>query len=145
VDSRRNNVSLIETLERISFPGPPVELPEEQVAGLPFPVELVSFWTRSNLDVPETGHARIQILSPEGIALIPDEAPKYVVNLEQHQRFRLMAQITVLPFVGNGIYRFVVQYFDEKADQWQTVASVPLEIVMETSSEESPPDLDSDN
>jgi hypothetical protein len=42
-----------------------------------------------------------------------------------------MVQFPGLPFVGNGVYRFVVQGLDEYTEDWREFASVPLELVKE--------------
>jgi hypothetical protein len=135
VDQQRNNVSLIEIMERLLFRGEEVEIPEDQVAGLPYPVELVSLWSRSDPDTPEVSRARVLVYSPEGQSL-NTEGHEYSVDLTQYQRFRAMGRFDVLPFVGNGFYRFVVQKFDEDSHSWVDVASIPLEIVRETSAQE---------
>jgi hypothetical protein len=135
VDQQRNNVSLIEIMERLQFRGEEVEIPEDQVAGLPYPVELVTLWSRSELNTPEVSRARVLVVSPEGKSL-NEEGQEYPVDLTQYQRFRAMGRFDVLPFVGNGLYRFVVQKFDEDNDSWVNVASIPLEIVRETHAQE---------
>jgi hypothetical protein len=135
VDLERNNVSLIEIMERLLFRGEVVEIPEDQIAGLPYPVELVTLWSRSEPNTSEVSRARVLIFSPEGKSL-NEAGQEYPVDLTQYQRFRAMGRFDVLPFVGNGFYRFVVQKFDEDNDRWIDVASIPLEIVRETSAQE---------
>jgi hypothetical protein len=130
IDTRRNNVSLIEVLERLGFSGLEIEVDEQQTIALPYSVELVSMWTRSDLDVPEVAKMRISIKSPSGDILNPEQQD-FAVNLDQHTRARIMVQFPGLPFVGNGVYRFVVQGLDEYTEDWREFASVPLELVKE--------------
>lgn len=134
VDQQRNNVSLIDVMEQLSFVGEVEE--EEHPLALPFPIELVTLWSRTDLKTPEVSQARVLILSPKGEFLDPKGA-EYDIDLTEYQRFRAMGKFGTLPYVGDGIYRFVVQNFDEKSEQWRDVASIPLEIVKQNSPEEN--------
>ena len=137
VDQKRNNVSLIEVMEQLSFVGE-TEVESEHTPALTFPVELVTLWSRSDLKTPEASRARVLMLSPEGEFLNP-EGVEYEVDLTEFQRFRAMGKFEALPYVGDGIYRFVVQSLDAEREQWRDVASIPLEIVRENSPEENTP------
>lgn len=128
-DIQRNTISLIEIVEAVSFTGK-FENSHDQPVGLPFPIELVSSWSRSQRDTPEVSRARILIYSPEGVALNLEEGHEYSVDLSQYQRIRVMGGFDMLPFAGNGTYTFVVQQFNESNEQWESVATIPLELVM---------------
>jgi hypothetical protein len=134
VDQQRNNVSLIEAVDSVSFKGE-LEVRDQQPVVFPFPVELVTLWLRSDPDVPETGQARASFISPEGQLLNPG-TDEYTVRLEQFQRFRAMVKFEALPFTSNGTYWFKVQKLDKENEQWIDVSSVPLEIVYDSSVEE---------
>jgi hypothetical protein len=134
VDRQRNNVSLIEVLEQITFEGK--DDPGAGMLGLAFPLEIVSFWQRSAPDEGELFRVRLLIVSPAGEPLnMDDDQLQYDVDLTQYQRFRMIATIPGLPFVGNGLYRFIVQIYDESSEQWEDVASLPLEVVMKITPE----------
>lgn len=130
IDDRRKNVSLIEALEKVSFSVTESELEVHPTGAFPFQAELVSYWIRSDLDAPERARVRILVVSPERKTLNP-EGFEYRVDLTEDSRFRSMAHFGTLPYTGDGIYRFEVQYFDEDQEQWLSAASIPLEIVME--------------
>jgi len=134
VDQQRNNISLIEIIEQLSAVGK-VES-DAEIQGLPFPVELVSLWTRTDLAIPEEGRARVRILSPEQEVLNQDESHEYPIDLTQFHRFRAMGKFDVLPYVGNGVYYFIVEYWNEQDDSWLKVASVPLYITLQSPQDE---------
>lgn len=132
IDSRGNNISLIEVAEKISFKGPP-EFPSGEKIALPLSMELVTLWTRNDPEVPETGRARLLIFSPSS-ELLNEGGFEYEVNLQgDYLRSRSMAQLEALPFVESGIYWYIVENYDEQNQEWREEASVPLELVLDDS------------
>jgi hypothetical protein len=130
IDGQRNNVSLIEVMERLSFKGD-FEIEQNKIYGVPFPVELVTLWSRSDPDIPEASQARVLMISPKGQVLNEENGHTYSIDLTEYQRFRAIGRFEGLPFVGNGVYKFLIQSFDEEHEQWINETSIPLEIVME--------------
>ena len=121
-DVSSNNVSLINVVERIVF----------QAVGdgnaIPYPVELVTMWTRSQPDEPEVSEAQVSLLSPSDASLI--DSINYDVDLSEHLRLRVNGQFQAIPFTESGIYKFLVER-READGMWQLVASIPLEIIRE--------------
>ncbi len=128
-----NNLSLIETLERVAFHSS-AEHPEPaenaRVSFVP-PVYLVSMWWRSDLGQPEQGRARTRVISPRNDELPGSELKEYSVDLQIHSKLRVIGTIEALPFWGDGVYRFQIEFYDEATEKWVRVARIPLEIVLE--------------
>ncbi len=133
VDARRNTVSLIETIERLTFSAMEIAPGEDRTLVFPLPIELASLWIRSDLDMPEENIIRVQIAAPSGEILNIEQ--EFTVDLNEFQRYRALFTFNFLPYVGNGFYHFVVQWLDDD-EEWQDAASIPLEVVMETSPDE---------
>jgi uncharacterized protein VirK/YbjX len=117
-DKHRNNLSLIETLEQITFHTDKVD-----VEGFQVDLYLVSMWWRSNVGQPEEGRARLLINSPDAEVL--SEANFNIVLTEQ-SRFKHIIKMHGMPYKGDGIYRFVVQLYNK--GRWKSVTTIPLEI-----------------
>jgi hypothetical protein len=115
---RTNNVSLIETLERIVF-----RSDEADVEGFAIEFAFVTMWYRSDLHVPEEARARLHVVSPEEESLVQAD---YKVDLTERLRLRHTLYIRGMPYRVDGIYRFNVLLNVGK--RWKRVASVPLEI-----------------
>ena len=118
-DSRSNNISLINIMEQIRV------APKEDIRGILLELEVVSLWCRSDADQPETGHTRTILCSPIGDELAQSEL--ITIDLTKYQRIRASWKFIGLPYSDDGRYHFVVQR--QIDDQWQTVATVPLEII----------------
>lgn len=117
-DRRTNNVSLIETLERVVF-----HTDEPDVEGFGIELAFVTMWYRSDLNLPEEALARLQLISPQADSLVQAD---YKVDLTERLRLRHTLYIRGMPYRGDGIYRFNLRLNEGK--RWKTVASVPLEI-----------------
>jgi hypothetical protein len=87
---------------------------------------------RTDLDVEEEGELRIQIMSPDKSMIDIGEGPKTKINLMGvFKHFRARTNFQGIPYTGNGVYRFLVQLRTSEAEQWETVAQVPLEVNLE--------------
>jgi hypothetical protein len=85
---------------------------------------LVSLWTRSQRDQPETATMRFVFRGPDGKDIGKQE---YLLNLSDHVRHRVLSRLNGLAFKGFGRYEFVVQMLSDTG-RWQKVAVVPLEV-----------------
>jgi hypothetical protein len=119
-DNERNNISLIETLERIVFG----TVEDADVPAIPVGLEVISLWWREEEHSQEERLSRLQFISPSGNLLLEHETP---VDLTKFRRIRSKSLFQGLPFENSGIYRFVIQFLD--GENWRTVASLPLEII----------------
>jgi hypothetical protein len=135
-DQKRNNISLIEVLESVTFTIPSFPDDKSAAIGIPLGAELVSFWERTDPDIPETSAARVLILGPNE-EILNDAGFEYVVNLKEVRRMRIMGEYQAFPYVGDGTYRIVVQQQQEEA--WVQVASIPLEIALREQQDSSEP------
>ena len=123
IDRDTNLVSLFKCIEGASIKFTGGEPPT--VIAIPF--KLVTFWTRSNLHISESGEARMCLLSPIGDVL---HEARYTVDLSEHRRNRTVANVSGIPYRGDGLYEFRTE--TEAGDSWRELARVPLEITVES-------------
>jgi hypothetical protein len=121
-DRESNNLTLLNVIEQINVLGP--------VPGpIPIQLELVTLWVRSEPDRPTRGRGRVRVVAPGGTQLAENE---YEIDLTQFERIRNQGRIQGVPFSGPGRYLFVVSLQQEDEQDWQDVARVPLQIVVQT-------------
>lgn len=126
IDRDSNNVSL-DVLEQMNLEGgPPINLGEAAI--VPYRMTLASLWTRDDPAVGERIRGRARILDPnhqQRVELIFD------VDLTTHRRLRSRCNLNGLPITVSGVYRFVVEA-ERADDEWEQVASIPLDVVLPT-------------
>jgi len=127
IDKETNQASLMGTLEGLT-----VELAEPfpQAGGLPlfvpFGMDLVSLWERSERDKEETATFRCRLTAPDG-AVLGDA--KESIDLSADTRFRSIMRVESFLLAGKGIFHFTVSL--KKGKGWVRVARLPLEITIE--------------
>ena len=129
-DRDTSQVSLIDSIEALT-----VKMPTSLTEELPQPVGfevggvVLSFWTRSDLNIPETGKARVRVLAPDGQLITALDAPELEIDLANFRRLRTHVGFPVLPLRGEGRYWIVVEMLE--GDKWLGVSKVPFEVVVE--------------
>ena len=68
---------------------------------------------------------RVRVLAPDGTELGAFQAS---VDLETAPRSRHLTSVIGLRISGNGNHEFEVSWRHTEAEEWQVVASVPLEV-----------------
>ena len=126
IDRESNNISLFEVIEKISGIAP---VNAEGV--VPIQLELVSLWSRENLEEPESGEARIIFLAPDGTE-IGSPIP-YAVDMSEYARTRHRSRINGIPIRGSGKYTFQTEI--RKNDDSEPVSRVSLEIAIQVHEE----------
>jgi hypothetical protein len=96
---------------------------------VPLGFELVSLWSRVELDKPTAGEARITVLTPVGKRSVPNVT---AIDLREFRRLRSRSQIAGLPLDRPGLYWFVVELRQEEQNKWTEVAKIPLEISIDS-------------
>jgi len=123
-------INVLETEEKVRSELSERATPADGPPLLLFPMELVSYWTRSESATPETGVGRIGIEVPSGETLKWTETP---FTLEAGFGWRLRVRMGGLPFMGQGLYRFLVQIKDEDQEGgWRTVARIPVVLAFQS-------------
>ena len=121
IDRFSNNVSIQNVIEQLNIPDEPI--PDGVVVT---PLNLVTLWMRSDLEVPARGHSRIIFQSPSGGASNPVELEVDLTN-SKRTRSRLISE--TLPVEEPGLHIFRVELKIEDEAEWHEVAIVPLEIL----------------
>ena len=122
IDRESNNVTLFQVVEQLNVSGPSGADVSTGVAI--FDAELVTLWSRTNLDHPARSRARIQFVAPDGALL--GKPILYDVDLTGYGRLRNRTRISGFPVRGPGKYEFRVEL--EKDSGWETVAKIPVEV-----------------
>lgn len=125
IDRDSNNISLNEVTEQLNIPAEemPDDLPED--AGIPVQLELVTLWSRSDLEEEDEGEARLVLDTPEGNQI---EGEPVAVDLREFRRFRTRQGFNGLPYDGPGLYEFRIQARRGPDQEWEERAWIPLEV-----------------
>jgi hypothetical protein len=99
---------------------------------VPIEFEVVSFWVRSDINIPGQGQSRLRVLSPSGKIIGESEAKIDLTNYERHRQRTRFHQ--GLPATEQGRYNFIIELQLEGNNDWHRVASIPLKLVF------NPPD-----
>lgn len=130
-DKETNNLSLIETVEQWN-----ISTDAEFPLVIGNPIILATLWSRSDLDTPTKGMAKISLIAPSGKVR---ELPLFEVDLSIHRRLRGRHQFQGIEVEESGKYLFRLELVDDGGGGGPTlVAEIPLEINIRkvTSSEE---------
>lgn len=124
-----NVISLIGALEELTINVMPAKnlsgLPPQTV-NIPINYEIVSFWTKENLNEQAKADIQISVINPEGKeTILFNQEIKIPENLK---RFRSRFKIAGMTVKKDGIYYFRVAIREEKNKDFQTVGKIPLEI-----------------
>jgi len=120
VDSFTNQVSLIDILEEITI------FDEPKPKGVvPLNIDLMTFWVRDNLKIPEKGYYRVRFLDPSGSFL--KSFDELEVNLTNHERSRNKISFQGFSAEEEGVYEFFIDKQD--GDVWQEVSQIPVKII----------------
>lgn len=134
LDTYTNQVSLLDVIENISLK-PEGPIPQGDVR-IPMPMSVVSLWTRSDYDVPETFETRLVLKVPNGSVLATKEIIK--ADLQSHTRIRTFARLQAFPYQGPGLYKYIVEYRGMPNVPWQAVATIPVDVRVEAPPPEAP-------
>lgn len=124
-DPETQTLSLHQITDSILVVGLPPGVMQQGGTAIPFNMQLVTMWRRTNLAQPETLETWLSILDPNGQALA--EAPGQMVDLGgPNVQFRVTAGIEVLPLRGVGFYTFRLGQRAAGSAYWSLAADVPL-------------------
>jgi hypothetical protein len=126
IDRETNLLSLFEVVEGIDVF--PQESEISKIKGFPFHMTVVSMWWRSDLAIGELGYECLELIAPNGDRVTALESPELEIDLQTAKRSRIRFNINGFPYVGDGIYTFVVKYREADEQEWRQVDTVPIEI-----------------
>ena len=133
IDNETNNISLIDTLEKININIHPKQKGVGSIKDALEPItirgqfEIVSLFKRSNTaEELEKAQQLIEFYGPDDKKI--EEFVKAVEISKQFQRMRVRFRIQKLTFFKAGEYKFVVKLKEEGQIKYQTVAELPLEV-----------------
>ena len=130
IDSGTNNISLFNVIEEVTVPAQPPSSVSDVAEGslIPSALELVILWTRSDIEVPERGFGRLQVIAPQ---IARNLSVDHEVDLSTFLRLRARIHLPGLPAGGPGIYLFKI---DGKpaGGEWTQMFELPLRVVLQS-------------
>jgi hypothetical protein len=119
-----NLLSIFEVMDELSaFPQPPDEQLGQAV--VPYPMTLVTLWSRNKIDVAEKCTACARIIGPSGGRELSRR--EYEIDLTKFVNSRAMLTLPGILYVGFGRYEFEVSLLNSKGEA-KPVALVPLDV-----------------
>jgi len=126
VDKETNSISLIDSLEEITVQVPADQ--EGQSFRFPGPIEIVSYFERSDQQAPEEGFGIIEYLNPNNDVL---RSLNFNISLNDFIRTRHRAKVAGFDIPGEGRYSFRVGIRSNEAEEWETVSTIPLTVTVQ--------------
>ena len=121
VDSKSNNLSIIDVLEQINLSGP---LPEKEGL-LPLSFQIVSLWARPEYNEPIRGQGRVEFLDP-----LKNHIRDFTfdIDLSENVRMRTTAELIGFPFRGEGLHWIKIEGRTNEGDKWKEKALLSVDI-----------------
>jgi hypothetical protein len=126
IDRETRALSLFNLLEFISIAEPAEKLREalEAKAGFPVPMELWSWWVRSDYAIPEAAIVRYSLIAADGEQFPPK---LFHVSLAETRTAHTRLRVFTFPFRGFGLYWWLVEKKSAgDSEVWEIVARVPI-------------------
>lgn len=122
-DKLTNNISLIDTINRIA-----IDLPEDAPSDVNIVLDarLATFWFNDS-DDDITTKVRLNIVNPDGKKTEDVEQDITVLAKKYH---RWMVNIHAIGIHGVGFYDFELRLKHPENNRWNLVASVPVEVIV---------------
>lgn len=134
-DALTGNSSFIDCVDSVHLDALP-ELQEGSGVLIPVDVQIVSHWTRDDLDTPERGRARLRLAMPNGSEIPGMEFP---IDLSEKPNNRVITPLPLHPCTGPGRYWHVID-LQRPDGSWAEVTRIPVAIdIGPPSSHEEPP------
>lgn len=125
IDKDEGNVSLLHVIEELRFAeeeGTILEaMKREDLLAISADMQLVSWWVRSDFTQPEETQARMTLMMPNGKKT---EAAHIPISLTKNTGFRWRIHLPGIPFVGFGLYWFIIEILQGK--RWKVSTRIPL-------------------
>lgn len=119
-DRNSNTISLISTIEEITFGGGNDTEDSDEIV-MPISYHIVSTWWRGNSERSAKHQVRLRLISPRGQDL---GGPDWGVSFESSEFFRSNIQVNGFPYQGDGTYIYVLSCVDE--DEQIEIHSLPV-------------------
>jgi hypothetical protein len=138
IDRETQIVSLFNVIEYLTITEPAEVLQQalEAKAAFPAPMELWSWWIRSDYATPEAAIMRCGLVAPDGDRLLQK---LFRISLEEARTAHTKLRIPAFPFRGLGLYWWMVEKkCAGDSEEWETVARIPIELVQRDPATSSP-------
>lgn len=128
IDSETNNISIIDALEQFVIDVQAKsgkKLPNK--INIPIDYEVVSFWTKSEVDSYFKGKAKIDIVNPDNKLM---KSFEQILEMPKDMK-RLRTRVRINGFVAEntGIYRFIISY-KHNDKSYKKLVELPLEVIV---------------
>jgi hypothetical protein len=124
IDKETNQASLLGTMEGLTVVlAAPLPKGEGRPLLVPYSMDLVSLWERSERDKAETATLRVRLTAPDGTVLGGDQ--EHRIDLSGGTRFRSVVRVESFLLADAGVFHFTVSL---QKKRWVRVARLPLEV-----------------
>jgi len=134
IDNETNNITLFNLIERITMNAPKQEIDKIKngeakgiLLGMDF--EVVSRFKKLDKSKTTAFDFRLRFLAPSG-KLLPVQAEQKIAFTEGIQNMRVRNRFSTMPIIEAGEYTISVEAKDVGESDYQEVAKVPLEIMI---------------
>lgn len=128
IDSETNNISLYNCLEKFTI-GVPNNIQTNGIINVPVNYEIISFWIDDSNNKTWKGEILIEFYDPQVNKL--KEFKMDLSNLgKPGNRLRARQRISGIGVKESGYYLFKLKYRENKNNTYETMAEIPLEIVI---------------
>jgi hypothetical protein len=121
---QKGALSLVQVIEGLGIPPPPTDVSVPEGALIPFPIAIVTYWSRPDRTKPDRGDVRIRSLAPDGKEFNRIE---FAVDLEKFTESRSITELPGIQYHGPGTYVSVVEVKD--AERWRRVGTTEFNLV----------------
>lgn len=124
IDQETNQASLFNLLEAITI----FDKPAGQ-GMVPLSFEVFSLWIREDENIPVKGFFRLRYCDSNGAELGSYQGEIDLTNAVFH---RTRVKFPVLTIADQGRYNFFVDLQGDGKEEWQTVATLPLQVIFKS-------------
>ena len=121
--SRTKNVSLIETIEKITVTVPP---DHPDIFGVLIRHTVASVWRNTDPDNEASGRIRLTLLSPDGKET---ERITHEFVIEPGAFYKTYLNFKGIDLSGEGWYFFILRIKESGSERWKRGATIPVRVV----------------
>ena len=123
IDERTKFLSIFNVIEEIKVNAEP-----DQTVRIPMRFDLVSVWTKSDINNSEGGISRISLCNPNGTS---NKICEIDIELTDSTFFRSIISFSGIELKGSGLYNFLIE-FKQKDHEWEKVSEILFTVSYES-------------
>ena len=135
VDQNTNNMSLFNVFEEITINNIAAQVSQKQQnieqgqpAGVLFPHEVITVWSRINLEQETKAEMKVEFIDPSGKIL--SSVNPAIIFEKGKQRMRIILKINGLQVTKPGEYKYVISLKTANDKSFKEVTALPIVVKM---------------